>query len=303
MGTPQFAVPTLKALIASKHEIVAVYTQAPSITGRGQKTSPSIIQQVAIEAKLAVYHPSSLKDSLQQEIFRQHQADIAVVAAYGMILPQGILTAPKYGCINLHPSDLPRWRGAAPLARTIMAGDKKSAICIMKMDLGLDTGDILLRQEVAISSLHTTKTWHDEASMIGSKLMLETIDNITTLEPTKQSNHNIAYAKKITKQEALINWQQSAFEIDCLIRGLNPWPLAYFNYQNEQIKIHQAQIIEINHNAQAGMVLDEHLSIACGVNAIRPLLVQRPSRKVMPTSEMLKSFNIKRGSILTNAQI
>ncbi len=289
MGTPEFALPTLGALIASEHEIVAVYTQAPSISGRGQKTSPSIIQQVAMQANLAVYHPASLRDPLQQEIFRQHQADIAVVAAYGMILPQEILTAPKYGCLNLHPSDLPRWRGAAPLARTIMAGDEKSAICIMQMDQGLDTGDILLRQEVVIPSFYTTKIWHDEASILGSKLMLETINNITSLKPIKQSNENITYAKKITKQEALIDWHKSAVEIDCLIRGLNPWPLAYFNYQNEQIKIHQAQIIEINHNLAPGSILDEHLSIACGVNAIRPLLVQRPSRKVMPTAEMLKA--------------
>jgi methionyl-tRNA formyltransferase len=242
-----------------------------------------------MQANLAVYHPASLRDPLQQEIFRQHQADIAVVAAYGLILPQEILTAPKYGCLNLHPSDLPRWRGAAPLARTIMAGDEKSAICIMQMDQGLDTGDILLRQEVAIPSFYTTKIWHDEASILGSKLMLETINNLTALKPTKQSNQNITYAKKITKQEALIDWHKSALEIDCLIKGLNPWPLAYFNYQNEQIKIHQAQIIEINHNLAPGSILDEHLSIACGVNAIRPLLVQRPSRKVMPTAEMLKA--------------
>jgi methionyl-tRNA formyltransferase len=298
MGTPQFAVPTLKALINSHHQLVGVYCQPPKMAGRGHKLTPSPIAQIAAQSKIPVFTPSSLRNKEALEIFHQHQADLAIVAAYGMILPKEILAAPKYGCLNLHPSDLPRWRGAAPIQRAIMAGDSMSAICVMQMDAGLDTGDILSRQEVLIPPSYNSQDWHDEASQLGSKLMLETIERLHELTPIKQSEQHVTYAKKLTKEEALINWHLSAQEINCQIKGLNPWPLAYFNFHHEPIKIYQAEIVLCKHTQNPGTILDEHLTIACGKDALRPVMVQRPSRKIMPASEMLKAFAIPAGSIL-----
>jgi len=300
MGSPEFAIPTLKELINSKHQIVRIYTQGPKSSGRGHKQNLTPVHSLALEANIAVSTPKTLRSAEALEEFNSYGADIAIVAAYGLILPKEILASPKYGCINLHPSDLPKYRGAAPIQRTILAGDDKTAICTMQMDEGLDTGDVLLKKDITFETNLTSGQWHDIAADIGSKMILDTIDNIDNIIPIKQANAQITYANKLKKEEGLINWQNTAQEIERLIRGLNPWPIAFFQYMGEDIKIHKAEIIDLE--GKPGTVIDDNLTIACGEKAIRPTLIQRPSRKIMQTDEMLKGYKIILGADL-NAKI
>ncbi len=297
MGTPEFAIPTLKQLIASDHEIVAVYTQRPKLAGRGQKETLTPIHQLALENQLEVCTPKSLRGDEAAEIFKSHGADVAVIVAYGLILPNSILSIPKYGCINLHPSDLPRWRGAAPIQRTIIAGDTTSAICIMQMDEGVDTGDVLLKKKIDLDSKYTAGSWGASAAEIGSKMMLEVLANYGNINPIKQTEDGLTYANKLLKEEALIDWNRSATQIESLIRGLNPWPVAYFKYQDENIKIYEAEIIE--QTGVPGTILDDKLTIACGDKAIRPILLQRPSKKIMSAKDLLLGYKIPVGTIIS----
>lgn len=297
MGTPDFAVPTLQALLNSEHDVAAVYTQPPRPAGRGHKEQQSPVHQLAEQHGIEVCTPKSLKTPATQEAFTSLNADAAIVAAYGLLLPQAILDGCKYGCINVHPSLLPRWRGAAPLQWTIMAGDTETAMCIMQMDAGLDTGDILLQRNIMLPPDITAQQLHDDMAQLGGTMILETLEQIDSLTPTPQSTKGETYAKRTTKQDGKINWQQqTAHEIDCLIRGLNPWPGTFFTYQGESIKILSAKTIDMS--GTAGEILDDQLTIACKEGAILPTRLQRPGKKPMEIKDFLRGFAMDKGNMV-----
>jgi methionyl-tRNA formyltransferase len=298
MGTPAFAVPALEALIASHHKIVAVYTQPPRPAGRGQKETPSPVHKLASQHNIPVYTPISLKTPEVQAEFSAHKADIAVVVAYGLLLAKAILEAYPYGCINIHPSLLPRWRGAAPIQRTIMAGDQKTAIIIMKMDEGLDTGDILLKQDMDIIYGTNAGGLHDLLAKKSAPLLLKALDEINSITPQKQSETGVEYAKKITKEDCAVNWAKPAAEIYQQILALSPSPGAFFSYNNEIIKIFDAKVEESKTTSPPGTVLDDMLAIACGGDVLRPLILQRPNKTRMNAEEFLRGFNIPKATIL-----
>ena len=293
MGTPDFSVPVLEAL-ATHHEVICVYTQPARPAGRGNKLVPSPVQQAAEKLNIPVRTPVSLrKDNATQE-FQELGADVAVVCAYGLILPQGVLDAPKMGCINVHASLLPRWRGAAPIQRAIEAGDSQSGVTIMQMDAGLDTGDMLLKGIVPIDENTTAQVLHDALSKQGAELIIKVLNNMPA--PEKQPETGITYAEKIQKSEALIDWTLPAQQIKNKIMAFNPYPAAYFLLNGERIKIFNAKVEEASTNAPAGQVLDDELLIACGNNtALRLTELQREGKKRMFAADLLKGFELKKG--------
>ncbi len=293
MGTPAFALPTLETLQHSEHKIVAVYTQPPRPAGRGQKETPSPVHQFAAKHGIPVFTPTSLKSQEVQEEFAGHKADVAVVVAYGLLLPKAILEAYPRGCINVHPSLLPRWRGAAPIQRTIMAGDKETAIVIMQMDQGLDTGDMLLVQKHPIAPGTTAGMLHDQLAREAGDLVLRALAE--NPKPAKQSGAGVTYAQKISKAEARIDWKKPAQEIYQHILGLAPFPGAYFVYKNENIKVFDA-VLEAG-NDKAGTV-HNNLLIHCGSGALRLKQLQRPGKTRVSAEEFLRGFDIPPGSIV-----
>jgi methionyl-tRNA formyltransferase len=298
MGTPAFAVPTLAALHNAGHEIVAVYTQPPRPAGRGQKDTPSPVHTYALEHNLRVYTPVNLKTPEIQHAFSAHNAEIAVVVAYGLLLPKPILDAYPRGCINVHPSLLPRWRGAAPLQRTIMAGDKETAIVIMQMDEGLDTGDMLLTQHYPIAEGTTSGMLHDQLAADAGPLVVKAIEGLETgnITPHKQPEKAVTYAKKITKDECRIDWSKPATDIYHHVLGLSPFPGANFVYNNEVIKLFNVSLEDAS--GPAGTVLDDKLTIACGSGSLRLETLQRPGKKRMRADELLRGFSIPQGTVL-----
>lgn len=292
MGTPEFAIPSLELLINSGHNISCVYTQKPKPAGRGQKERKSPIHELAEKHNIEVLTPSSLESSSIP------YADAVIVAAYGLILPEHILSSPKYGCINIHPSLLPRWRGAAPIQRTILAGDKETGVCIMKMDRGLDTGDILSIERIPLSPNIKAKELHDILANKGAELLLKTLNNIDNIMPIPQSKEGITYAEKLKKEESIINWHETAELIDRKVRALNPWPGTYFTCSGENIKILAGSYKNEEHLYKPGTVINDMLTIACGKGIYQPSLVQRQGRKPIDTKEFLKGFKIPK-----NAQI
>ncbi len=298
MGTPTFALPPLKALIESEHEVVAVYTAPPRPAHRGKKVHPSAVHQYADSHQLPVFTPASLKSKDSQEAFRAHQADIVVVVAYGLLLPQAILDACPKGCINIHPSSLPRWRGAAPIQRSIMAGDTDSSVCIMQMDAGLDTGAVLMEEAVYISNDMTAKTLEDKMATIAAPLLLQTLQGIeegTTLA-MPQSEDGATYAQKITKIEAAINFERPAQDVLRHIHGLSPFPGAYITHEGERIKLLQVELIETPTPVKAGDVIGTTLTIQCADHAIRPITIQRAGKQPMDATECLRGFTIPAGT-------
>lgn len=303
MGTPAFALPTLKALYNSGHEIVAVYTQPPRPAGRGQKDTPSPVHQYAAENNLPVFTPVSLKTPEAQAAFAAHNADIAVVVAYGLLLPKPILEAYPHGCINVHPSKLPRWRGAAPIQRTIMAGDTETAVCIMQMDEGLDTGDILLQKNYDVPESFNAGALHDMLATEAGSLILQTLKNLQsgTAKRKAQNTNGVTYAKKITKEECFIDWHKPAQEIANLIRGLAPSPGACFMYNAEKIKVFAARAGNVNAAEHtSGTAINNFLEIACegGKSTLTLEELQRPGKTRMGAVDFLKGFQIPQGSIL-----
>jgi len=298
MGTPLFALPTLKALVGAGHEILAVYTQPPRPAGRGQKETPSPIHQYALEKVLAVRTPVSLKSPEEQQAFANLKADAAVVAAYGLLLPKAILEGTKHGCINIHPSLLPRWRGAAPIQRAVIAGDTETAMCIMQMDEGLDTGDVLLSQITPIGPEETAGELHDRLAVLGGDMLVQTLKLIESgkTNRTPQSGEPV-YAKKIDKTEARIQWNKPACDINNLIRGLSPSPGAYTTVNGEQVKILKAEFGDMPHD-RPGRILDDRLTIACSASYLRPLIIQRPGKKPMSIADALRGWLIPADSIL-----
>jgi len=297
MGTPGFAVPCLQKLIDSKHDIVAVYTQSPKPAKRGMKEQKSPIHIIALENNIKVITPKNFSNDKNLEEFKSLKADVAIVAAYGQILPQGVLNSPKYGCLNIHPSALPRWRGAAPIQRTIMAGDKTTQICIMQMDTGLDTGDILLSEDYIIPPGTTADQLHDYCSYKGAELALYAIDNLDNLEPKKQSSLGVTYAKKIDKNEARINWAESTINVCNKILGLSPYPGAFFEYDNNRIKIFNAKITH-NSKGEIGEVMDNNLTIKCADQSVQLLTLQKSGKRIMNADKFIKGTPIPPGTIL-----
>jgi methionyl-tRNA formyltransferase len=295
MGTPEFAVPTLDALLAAGHEVAAVYSQPPRPAGRGKALRPSPVQERAQAAGIEVRTPLSLRDAEEQAAFAALGLDAAVVAAYGLILPEAILAAPRLGCLNVHASILPRWRGAAPVQRAILAGDESSGVTIMGMERGLDTGPIFAVRETAVDR-KTAGELTDELGEIGAALMVEVLDRLGELQPVPQPRDGVTYASKIEKHEARIDFGRSAQEVERQIRAFNPAPGAFFEYEGERIRILAAEIG--SGSGDPGTVIDHGLAIACGSGAIVPSLVQRAGRGVMTSSELLRGFVIPAGARL-----
>lgn len=299
MGTPDFAVPTLAALIGSRHRVVAVYCQPPRPAGRGMALRPTPVQAMAESRGLAVHTPLTLRAPETRSAFTALGADVAVVAAYGLLLPPPILAGTRHGCLNLHPSKLPRWRGAAPIQRTIMAGDSETEFCIMRMEAGLDTGPVCLSEPFAIPATMTAGELHDIAATRGAELMLRALDRLEagTLDCTPQAAEGVTYAAKIDKAEARIDWRRPAGEVCNLIRGLSPFPGAWCEVAGERMKILRA---ELTHgSAEPGTLLDDTLTIACGEGgAVRLLDLQRAGKKPVSAAELLRGLAIPAGTRL-----
>jgi methionyl-tRNA formyltransferase len=295
MGTPDFAVPTLDALAGAGHDIAAVYSQPPRPAGRGKVLRPSPVQARAEVLGIEVRTPLSLRDLDAQEAFRALDLDVAVVAAYGLILPVPILEAPRHGCLNVHGSLLPRWRGAAPVHRAILAGDCVTGVTIMRMEKGLDTGPMYIARETPINR-KTAGELTDELARLGARLMTDVLSRIDAFTPVPQPEDGVTYAAKIEKQEARIDFSRSAEEVERQVRAFNPVPGAFFEHGSERIKILAAD--PVAQQGDAGRVIDDHLTIACGSNAIAPRLVQRAGRGVMTPDELLRGFPIPSGTLL-----
>jgi methionyl-tRNA formyltransferase len=286
MGTPDFSVPVLQAL-AAQHQIVAVYTQPPRPAGRGKDLRPTPVHAAATALGLPIRHPVSLKSPEEQAAFAALDADVAVVVAYGLILPQAILDAPRAGCLNIHASLLPRWRGAAPIHRAIMAGDPETGICIMQMEAGLDTGPVLLRESTPIGPEETTQDLHDRLSQMGARLIGEALDRLPTLTPDPQPTEGVTYATKIDKAESRIDWARPAADIDRQIRSLSPFPGAWCMGGAERIKLLRSRLA--TGQGAPGTVLDG-LTIACGTGAIDITLAQREGKKAQAPQDFLNGF-------------
>ena len=291
MGTPDFGVPTLESLIgSSNHKVVAVFTQRPKAKDRGMKVQLSPVHIKANAAGIPVYTPSTLKTIEAEELIAGIKADIIVVVAYGFIITKNILQLKKYGCINVHPSKLPKYRGAAPLQRTIINGDKESAVCIIRMDEGLDTGEILLQEEFLINSQITLPELSHKCAKLGADLVIEVLDNIDNLSAIKQSEIGVVYASKLTKEQGRINWEEAASKIDCQIRGMNPWPSAYFEFNGINIKVMEACVVDLDHQKPAGTLLDQAFTIACGKDALRLIRIQPENKSQMSGIDYLRGI-------------
>ena len=296
MGTPDFSVPVLDALVEAGHEIAAVYCQPPRPAGRGKKDRPTPVHARAAALGLEVRHPVSLKGAKEQAEFAALNADIAVVVAYGLILPQAILDAPEHGCLNIHASLLPRWRGAAPIHRAIMAGDAETGICIMQMEAGLDTGPVLLREATAIGAEETTAQLHDRLSKMGSGLIVEALNRLPELTPEMQPEEGVTYAEKIDKAEAQIDWSRPAAEVDRKIRGLSPFPGAWCEIEGQRVKLLASCLAE--GQGAPGEVLDDALTVACGAGAVQLLRLQRAGKSAQDPDVFLRGFPVQKGSRL-----
>jgi len=291
MGTPDFSVPALEAVHA-EHDVVCVYTQPPRPAGRGKKPRPTPVQARAAALGLEVRHPASLKDPGTQAEFTALKADIAVVVAYGLILPQAVLDAPRLGCLNIHASLLPRWRGAAPIQRAIMAGDTETGICIMQMEAGLDTGPVLLRDATPIEALDTAQTLHDRLSPMGARLIVRALADFPALTATAQPEDGVTYAAKIDKSEAHLDWTRPAEEIARHIRGLSPFPGVWIDSPLGRLKLLNARAVA--GSGTPGTIL-HGLTVACGSGAVEVLEVQREGKRAMSAEEMLRGAGSARG--------
>lgn len=291
MGTPDFSVPVLSAL-CDKHDVICVYTQAPKEAGRGQKVSKTPVHVFAEKKGIEVRHPKTLRNPEEQEKFRKLKADVAIVAAYGLILPLPVLNAFPKGCINVHASLLPRWRGAAPIQRAIEAGDNVSGVTIMNMEEGLDTGDMLLKGEINITQNTTGGTLHDQLSKLGAELMIETLDNLETIKPEEQDDKFAIYAKKIEKEESKLDFSLSVELIERKIRAFNPYPATYFEYKGERFKVLNAKAHKEKHNLEIGQLkVAENIMIACLDGMLEIVNIQRQGKKAMSCFDLLKGFS------------
>jgi methionyl-tRNA formyltransferase len=295
MGTPDFAVPTLDALVAGGHDVVAVYTQPPRPAGRGKALAPSPVQTRAEALGIAVRSPVALRDADEQAAFAALGLDVAVVAAYGLILPMPILDAPRLGCLNVHGSLLPRWRGAAPVQRAILAGDAETGVTIMQMERGLDTGPMRLERRTPVGR-KTAGALTAELAQIGARSMAQLLADPEAYPPVAQPDAGVTYAAKIEKAEARIDFTRAATEVDRQVRAFNPAPGAFFEHGGERLQILAVEIED--GGGLPGAVIDDRLGIACGTGIVRPLIVKRAGRGAMPASELLRGFAIPAGTRL-----
>ena len=296
MGTPDFSVSVLEALHAAGHEIVAVYSQPPRRAGRGKKARPSAVQKCAEGLGLPVFTPLNFKDESDREAFAAHNADIAVVVAYGLILPQSVLDMPVKGCLNIHASLLPRWRGAAPIQRSIMAGDDKTGVCIMQMEAGLDTGPVIARHETNISVDDTAESLHDRLAKIGSALIMDVLE-ANKFNAKLQAINGVTYASKISKSEAKVDWSKTAETIDRQIRGLSPFPGAWCEMRGERVKLLGSKVTE--GAGLAGEALDSEYTIACGQGAVQLTKLQRAGKGPMDAEVFARGFPLLKGEKLS----
>jgi methionyl-tRNA formyltransferase len=298
MGTPAFAAVALKALIDAGHDIAAAYSQPPRPGGRrGLELQKSPVHAFSEEQGIPVRTPVSLKSADEIAAFAALKADVAVVAAYGLILPKAILDAPRYGCLNIHASLLPRWRGASPIQRAIMAGDAETGVTIMQMEEGLDTGPMLLKEAVPITPDMNAGALHDALAELGARLICEALEKLDGLKPVSQPPEGVTYAAKITKEECRIDWRRSAAELDRHIRGLSPAPGAFTELKGERITILAAE--KIVQSGTPGLTIDDRLTIACGKGSLRPTLVKRAGKRAMDVEEMLRGFPVPKGTPLS----
>ena len=299
MGSSAFSVPVLEALVAAGHEIVAVYTQPPRPAGRGKKQRPCPVHARALALTLDVRHPASLKEAEEQAAFSELWADAAVVVAYGLLLPQELLDAPAHGCLNIHASLLPRWRGAAPIHRAIMAGDRETGICIMQMEAGLDTGPVLYQETISIAPDETTAALHERFSDLGARSIVQSLKDLSQLQARPQSSVGICYAQKIDKSEAQIDWSLPAEILDRQIRGLSPFPGAWAMLRGERVKFLGSALISCEQPlASAGTVLDDDLGIACGSGALRITRLQRAGKSAQSSADFLRGTPVFAGEQL-----
>ena len=294
MGTPEFSVPVLQALYGAGHDIACVYSQPPRPAGRGKKLRPSPVQACAEALDLSVLHPTSLRETHAQTEFAALKADVAVVVAYGLILPQEVLDTPERGCLNIHASLLPRWRGAAPIHRAIMAGDAETGVCIMQMEAGLDTGPVLKRAAIPIGYTDTTGVLHDKLATLGAALIVDVLDNLSEYAAEPQAEDGVTYAKKIDKAEAAIDWARPASDVDRQIRGLSPFPGAWFEHAGARIKVLGSELA--SGSGAAGTVLDDNLTVACGSGAVRLTRLQRAGKGAQDADEFLRGLPLPSGT-------
>ncbi|AHM03835.1 Methionyl-tRNA formyltransferase [Roseibacterium elongatum DSM 19469] len=295
MGTPEFSVPVLEALVAEGHEVACVYSQPPRPAGRGKKDRKSPVHVAAEAHNLPVRHPKSLRNDAAQADFAALQADVAVVVAYGLILPQPVLDAPLHGCLNIHASLLPRWRGAAPIQRAIMAGDAETGVCIMQMEAGLDTGPVLLRRAIPIHPEETAAALHDRLSVLGAEAIVDALRRLPDLSPKMQSDEGVTYAEKIDKAEARVDWTEPAEAIDRKIRGLSPFPGAWTMIAGTRVKLLGSRMAA--GAGRPGEVLDG-LTVACGRGAVEITRVQPQGKPPMATADWLRGARLSPGTML-----
>jgi methionyl-tRNA formyltransferase len=307
MGTPVFAVPVLDALVAAEHDVVAVYTQPPRRAGRGKALTPSPVQARAEALRIPVHSPTTLRDAMAQATIAALDADVAVVAAYGLILPRAVLDATRHGCLNVHASLLPRWRGAAPIQRAILAGDAETGVGIMQMEAGLDTGPVRAEARTEVDC-KTAGELTDELAAMGAALMVEVLAHLDAYPPVPQPTEGITHAPKVDKAETRLDFSRSANEVERQVRAFHP--LAYFESKGERIRVLKAELFpgegrgpvsgqpQLDPGLHRGTVLDDSLTIQCATGTIRPTLVQRAGRGVMTTAELLRGFPIPAGTQL-----
>ncbi|MDA8230891.1 MAG: methionyl-tRNA formyltransferase [Magnetospirillum sp.] len=298
MGTPDFAVPILAALLDAGHRVVRVYSQPPRPAGRGHKEQPSPVHAFAAARGVEVRTPKSLKSAEEHESFRALGLDAAVVAAYGLILPKAILDAPRLGCLNVHASLLPRWRGAAPIQRAILAGDSETGITIMRMDEGLDTGAMLLREAVPITARTTAAGLHDRLAAMGARMIVEALDGLAAgrLAAEPQPGDGVTYARKLEKEEGRLDWSRPAADLERMVRALNPWPGVWCELGGERVKVLAAEAVLVG--GVPGTVLDDHLTIACDGGALRLRRVQRAGKAPLAADDLLRGFPVPSGTRL-----
>ena len=293
-GTPDFAATHLKALIDSNHNVIAVFSQPDRPAGRGNKLTASPVKQLAIENNLPIYQPTTLKTVENQHVIANLNADIMIVVAYGLILPQAVLDMPKLGCLNVHGSLLPKWRGAAPIQRACWAGDSETGITIMQMDAGLDTGDMLYKLACPIESSDTSATLYEKLAKLGPQALLETLTLINQgkIKPEKQQQSQATYAEKLSKQEAKLDWNLSAIQLERCVRAFNPWPVSYFEVNGEPIKVWQAQVMATQHNQPVGTILQadkKGICIATSDGSLNMTILQPAGKKPMSAQDLLNS--------------
>ena len=299
MGSAELAVPALRRLADDGHEILRVYTQPPRPAGRGHKERPTPLHAEANRLGLPVATPTSLKSTEEQRSFARLNLDVAVVAAYGLLLPQPILESPEFGCVNIHASLLPRWRGAAPIQRAILAGDKETGVTIMQMDAGLDTGPMLMRRAVPLTKATTAEALHDSLAALGAEMLAEVLPALARGEitATPQPDEGSTYAKKLARDEGRLDWTWPAEMLDRQIRALNPWPGAWCKFGRDRLKVLAAEPRLVIHG-EAGTILDDQLTVACGAGALRLVRVQRSGKAAMSAADFLRGQRLGPGDRL-----